>query len=310
MQMSPVLSLSPSFTTYSSRRLTDIAARVVEEFRAEAGPNDDYFYCYTDEFPPPQISNPKAAEEEVEEQRLIEDDNHRRQEDGDEDNDDFEFSFVCKDQNASPISADEIFSNGQIKPIFPLFNRDLLLGGDGDNGGVSKPQTARRLPLRKLMTEDRDSPSCSSSEADELEALPSETYCVWRPKAVEPSSPEVCKKSNSTGSSKRWKFRDLLYRSNSDGKDTFVFLTPSASTKSKKKVEKEVSAGEVKAPVKAKANGVAGSEGLAPSAHEAHYVRNRATKDGDRRRSYLPYRQDLVGFFSNVNGLSRNLHPF
>ncbi|KAK9935494.1 hypothetical protein M0R45_022596 [Rubus argutus] len=30
----------------------------------------------------------------------------------------------------------------------------------------------------------------------------------------------------------------------------------------------------------------------------------------DKRRSYLPYRPGLVGFFTNVNGLSRNVHPF
>ena len=38
----------------------------------------------------------------------------------------------------------------------------------------------------------------------------------------------ISKKSSSTGSaSKRRRFRDLLRRSNSEGKDSFVFLTPS-----------------------------------------------------------------------------------
>ena len=37
----------------------------------------------------------------------------------------------------------------------------------------------------------------------------------------------VSKKSSPTGStSKQWRFRDLLRRSNSDDKDSFVFLTP------------------------------------------------------------------------------------
>jgi hypothetical protein len=40
---------------------------------------------------------------------------------------------------------------------------------------------------------------------------------------------------------------------------------------------------------------------------EHYYVRS---KEGDKRRSYLPYRPDLVGFLSNVNGVGRNLHPF
>jgi hypothetical protein len=33
-------------------------------------------------------------------------------------------------------------------------------------------------------------------------------------------------------------------------------------------------------------------------------------KEGDKRRSYLPYRPDLVGFMSNVKGVGRNIHPF
>jgi hypothetical protein len=28
------------------------------------------------------------------------------------------------------------------------------------------------------------------------------------------------------------------------------------------------------------------------------------------RRTFLPYRQDLVGLFANVRGLSRSHHPF
>ena len=58
-----------------------------------------------------------------------------------------------------------------------------------------------RLPLRKLLIEERETASCSSSEADELEGVPSGTYCVWTPKAAE-SPPGRCRKSNSTGSSK------------------------------------------------------------------------------------------------------------
>lgn len=46
------------------------------------------------------------------------------------------------------------------------------------------------------------------------------------------------------------------------------------------------------------------------SPHEA-YMRSK-TKEGERRRSYLPYRPELVGLFTNVHGggLTRNVHPF
>ncbi|CAI0411330.1 unnamed protein product [Linum tenue] len=77
-----------------------------------------------------------------------------------------------------------------------------------------------------------------TDSSEELEGLPGGTYCVWNPKKGPDddsggrkeeleTAPEIRKKSKSTGyDSKRWKFRDLLYRSHSDGKDSFVFLAP------------------------------------------------------------------------------------
>ena len=55
--------------------------------------------------------------------------------------------------------------------------------------------------------EERDGPSSSVSESDELEA-----------------SPELWKKSNSTGFSKLWRFEELVQRSNSDGKERGLAL--------------------------------------------------------------------------------------
>lgn len=306
MQGSQVLSLSPSFNTYSSSRLTEIAARVVEEFRNESEFIDDDFYCPKQELP----RNPENPQ--------IDDDDDEKHGQEDEEEGEFEFSFVCREPEESPISADDVFYNGQIRPVYPIFNTDLLLADcDLLNETVLKPRATRRLSLGKLMTEERDTQSCSSSEADDLESVPPGTYCVWTPQKPDSTSPGRCKKSNSTGSSKRWKFRDLLNRSNSDGKDTFVFLTPSASAsakakKNEEKSEKEISNGDTKIAGNLKTTKVAAVTGEIPpsSVHEAHYVRNRAIKEGDKRRSYLPYRQDLVGFFTNVNGLSRNLHPF
>lgn len=268
---------------------------------------------------------------------------NEEEEEVEEEEDEEEFSFVCMNPDGSPISADDIFQNGQIRPIFPIFDRSLLFAdadanananaNDGDSSKASEASSLRP-PLKKLFVEDREpsmssssSLSSSSSEASELEGLEPGTYCEWSKKAVE-ASPELRKKSNSTGFSRIWRFRDLVLRSNSDGKDAFVFLNPnSASAKQSveaikkmakaeqnEKPEKErkvtataaAAAGET--TVKAKTKTKRGE--TVSSAHERHYVRNRAKKVEDRRRSYLPYRQDLVGFFTNVNGLSRNVHPF
>ena len=97
-----------------------------------------------------------------------------------------------------------------------------MFGGGYDGDLNSKVDSlSLRSPLRKLFVE---SASESASESDELERIPTDTYCEWSgaaaggAKAVE-ASPEICKKSNSTGFSKLWRFRDLVHRSNNDGKE-------------------------------------------------------------------------------------------
>ncbi|KAJ8531073.1 hypothetical protein K7X08_025804 [Anisodus acutangulus] len=234
---------------------------------------------------------------------------------GDED---FEFSLVSENPDTSTV---EFIYNGQTKfqSIFPVFNRDLLLIADEDSKKVNDEfDSSIRIPLKNLFLEERESTTTSSasSEADKLETISPGTYCVWKPKVCEPS-PGKCKKSKSTGSvSKRWpRIRDLLRRSSSDGKDdSFVFLT------SKKAIQNETGKGKdsgkvVKAAGKLKQmKGEKGSPTAAAAEavdHQAlYYVRNRTGKEVDknRRKSYLPYRQDLIGFFAI--GLSRSYRPF
>ena len=120
---------------------------------------------------------------------------------------------------------------------------------------------------------------------------------MWTSKKQE-GSPGSCKQSSSIGSnSKGWKFKDFIHPSNSDGKDTFVFLMPNnkKSGLHHQRLDTEK---------RKKAKGAV--EGLFQF-QEHYYVRS---KEDDKRRSYLPYRPDLVGFLSNVNGVGRNLHPF
>ncbi|KAK2661777.1 hypothetical protein Ddye_000351 [Dipteronia dyeriana] len=245
----PVVSFCPSFNSYSSDNLVDIATRVSRESVA-----------------------------------VVEDSQQR--------NDDDEFEFVSLRPDPDEC---ELFFDGQIRQVYPLFNRDLLLNDEQRH--VLEEEI--RFPLKKLFIDDRDGPpssSSSSSEADELEGVPEETYCAWTPRrySTDLASPNRCEKSNSTGSSssKRWlKFRDLLKRSNSEGKDPYVFLNkPKTNGDSKeKKVVKKT--------------------GKKVSAHEAFYVKNREMKEGDKKRLYLPYRRGLIGFFANVNGLGKTFPP-
>ncbi|XP_009789238.1 uncharacterized protein LOC107813864 [Nicotiana tabacum] len=228
---------------------------------------------------------------------------------------DEDFSFICG-VLTSPIAAEEAFDNGQIRPFFPLFNKDLLLS-DIDFNNL-KNRLPLQPPVNKVFveTEDNNPPTTSSSPDENVEI--SGPYCQWSKKKVEANTnpAEGCKKSNSTGFSKLWRFRDFIRRSNSDGRDAFVFLN-NPTTTSKEEEEKvleklkETSVSDevkVKKVITQKKKKVV-KKSEAVLAHEA-YMRSKA-RDEERRRSYLPYRPELVGFFTNVNGgLTRNVHPF
>ncbi|MFQ6671256.1 hypothetical protein Gotur_035855 [Gossypium turneri] len=202
---------------------------------------------------------------------------------------------VSRDFKNDAVSEDEEFEfvntlseNPEMSSSsFPIFNRR-----DGDN-----VEQAIRIPLRDLFIGDRDIPfssSSSSSEADELEGLPADTYCVWKPKQSPESSPNSCKKSTSAGSSsssKRWRFiKDLLKRSNSTGN---VSSSSSFSFLNLDKNEEKANEKTAKATMKVK------RDEKSPAA-KSFYVGNKVLKEGDKRRSYLPYRQDLVGIFANI----------
>lgn len=301
MQRGSVLGLSPSFNSYDSGRLAEIAARILGELGESEFDTDFENGNYILD----SVSSFQVIPGNAEVEGVNEDEQEVKEEEvEDEDESDSEFTFMWREPETSPISADEIFYNGQIRPIFPIYDRDLLLGQGRKQDALVNPPTPAsiRLPLRKLLIEERGTASSSSSEADELDGVPPGTYCVWTPKAAE-SPPGTCRKSNSTGSSKRWKFRDFLHRSNSDGKDTFVFLTPNSSMK--KRTEKEATTSSAGNP---KPKSVITGENVTSADRKNNTTARK--KEAERRRSFLPYRQDLVGFFANVNGLSRNLHPF
>ncbi|PWA64984.1 hypothetical protein CTI12_AA318120 [Artemisia annua] len=202
---------------------------------------------------------------------------------------DNDFNFVIEDNNnSSPTTT-----------IYPLFNQSEKNCCD---------------TLQNLFITEREDDTSSSDEEEENENEP--VFCVWKSTKSDTSSSSSsvaltkCKKSSSTGSgsgsgpgSKRWRIRDLLRRSNSEGKDqqpiSNMLLTQHNNNN--------------KVVTKQKRNSVEGGvnngRSKQPSVHEIFYVQNRAKTEDGKRRSYLPYRQGLVGFFSNVNGKGKSF-PF
>ncbi|ERN06668.1 uncharacterized protein LOC18434868 [Amborella trichopoda] len=322
------------------------------------------------------------------------------------DDEDFEFAapnFEFAALDFEPKSADELFFNGQIKPFFGREISPAIFPATEslDSGETQKPA---RFPLRDLFSEEtrassvsqEDRPSSANgiispesdvpvqvsnskvSETSDLEGLSPETYCVW--------APHKTGKSSSAGSSRRWRLRDLLHRSGSEGSipgkvKPFASDVKAVSSGGKAicgdKCERKA---KVK-PVSSETNGASGETGagkakVKPVSWETKVVFGMVKKgdskavlgepkevsgegkvglngakavsgepkevfgDGKvvsverkavsggvkavsgfavyensgfaKRKSYLPYKQELVGCmaFPNINGLSRTLHPF
>lgn len=188
---------------------------------------------------------------------------------------DEEFSFASA--RFDSFSADDVFSNGQISPIFPFFDQSLI---SSDYSAVEE-DLSLRSPVKKVLVE-----------------TPAGMYRELAAKSAG-ASPDTCEKSNSTGFSTMWRSREMEQRSNSDGRDAFVFLRESE--------------GREKGPAKGQKgdNKKRTGKKATSSAHEMLYVENRERREKDKKRSYLPYRPGLFGFFANVSGgLSKNLHPY
>ncbi|OIV94515.1 hypothetical protein TanjilG_25577 [Lupinus angustifolius] len=217
-----------------------------------------------------------------------EDSENREQEEEEDEEEEFTFMFTSPD--GSPISADDAFENGQIRPVFPVFNQNLLFTDDYDCASGNQSQI-KKVFVQKMDSSPLSTAAESSKSGSELPTT-ANSYCEWTPKSAV--------KSNSTGFSKLWRFKEHMLRSNSDGKDTFVFIHPPPA-----KAEK-ANSGEVRNVMVKKVKGKTTSS----SAHEKNYVMYRAKKENEKHKSYLPYKQDLFGFFANANGFSRNVHPY
>ncbi|KAJ3683338.1 hypothetical protein LUZ60_013565 [Juncus effusus] len=195
------------------------------------------------------------------------------EEEEEDDDDDSDFSFVISSSDMfndkfPNITADELFSHGKILPVYPVFGNSRSFKREeievSDTASVSHP---------------------ANSE-----------FCDWVPKSA-PTSPERCRKSRSTGSTRKWLFHDFLLggRSHSDGKQKFIFLNKDGDNKKK---EKEIT--EVKEKDMAKMY----------KAFYGNKAEKKKEKEKGKRKSYLPY----VGFFGgglNSNeGFTRSSYPF
>ncbi|XP_073024423.1 uncharacterized protein [Primulina eburnea] len=285
MLASAVISPSPSFNSYSNSNLAEVASRVVQEFGDDADKKEKQTI--------PGIYGAETSDS-------------AEKYDGREEKE-FEFAFVWRGcESVLPqISADEIFHNGMIRPVYPIFNLNSFLGSTKYHGNVDESRMNSGLlkgvktgtPLRKLFTEERETTtisSCSSSEADELDGVSAEMYCVWQPK---PSAEGRLKKSSSTG----WKFKGFLQKSHSVG--SFAIASLNNGVRKRDECVMESPASE---------HGVWKDEVvcLSSSRTASKCMPSPYKRVGGKKWSYLPDRHHADGFFANVNKLSKKFHPF
>ncbi|CAL9203077.1 unnamed protein product [Musa hybrid cultivar] len=236
-----------------------------------------------------QIGPPEASDKHAEDE-----------DDGDDSSEEFEFTFAVRNPDTeTSVAADDFFSGGRIIPAYPLFNRDLLLPLSAADEPAAVEGMAVQIPLRQLLMEERGTELFSSVE-------PPTTEECRAPKR------DLCKKSASTGSSLRWRLRDMMVgRSHSDGKEKFVFLEAAPPSPATKKIP---------SPSLKAARSAGGGKGSkndwrvaatdVATAHRLYYGKGASEKAArGPRRSFLPYRQELLGLFAPANGLRRSHHP-
>ncbi|KAL9265957.1 hypothetical protein AKJ16_DCAP09100 [Drosera capensis] len=153
-----------------------------------------------------------------------------------------------------------------------------------------------------------------------------------------PSASGSSSRCSSAGrSSKRWVFLKDFLRSKSEGRNNVKFWTNisfSPTTKEKEKKSMAATSSDSKEKVspvlegqkgknkketgkKKAVNGVVGGKRRVPaSVHEVHYAAYRAQAEEMRKKTYLPYRQGLLGClgfssksYGAMNGFSRALNP-
>ncbi|KAL4580598.1 hypothetical protein LXL04_016798 [Taraxacum kok-saghyz] len=298
----------------------------------------------------------------------------------------FEFESHSAAPTGSMSSADELFLNGQIRPmklsshlqrpqvLAPLLDVDESEIGDGSDSegklergrdlkfrdrSKSLRRRARSMsPLRtnnafQWLEEFED--GRESTEINEIkEKLEAEDKAKGTEEVHDGETPAsgASSRSSSVGrSSKRWVFlKEFLYRSKSEGRSstsssssgnhkfwrTSLSFSPS-SNKDKKSAEAKnkattptttstttttgdapATAEAAKPTVRKAVNGVGitGKRRIARSAHELHYTTNRAQAEELRKKTYLPYKQGLLGClgfssksYGAMNGFARALNP-
>ncbi|ESW32814.1 hypothetical protein PHAVU_001G019300 [Phaseolus vulgaris] len=192
-----------------------------------------------------------------------------------EDKDDYSFAFsVSCESDKSSRSAEELFDGGRIKP--------LNESGDALRRGRGKEKVSSNSGRRVTRSH---SPYRWEAEKQQKEQQQQQQQ-QQQPRINKDESSVLSSSSSSKGSSKRWWLRDLLlFRSASEGRGS--------SKDPLKKYYKKNGNEEVKGSASFRSSESSRRKGQ--SAHELHYAMKRAESEDMKKRTFLPYRQGILG---------------
>ncbi|KAF7805059.1 uncharacterized protein G2W53_044170 [Senna tora] len=283
------------------------------------------------------------------------------------------FGFNGSGGSGSMSSADELFLNGQIRPmklsthlerpqvLAPLLDlegeeeedeeaevgshvrgRDLRLRDKSVRRRTRSMSPLRSTPSEwaeneegngdlSLAREIIDKSGCSEIEENEREKI--DGLGIGSGSETTPSVSASSSRSSSAGrSSKRWVFLKDFLRSKSEGRSNNKFWStisfspvkdkkasnhnlPTSNASSETPKSKMNTKASAKRVAGKPANGV-GKRRVPPSPHELHYKAHRAQAEEMRKKTFLPYRQGLLGClgfsskgYGAMNGFARALNP-
>ncbi|KAA8528568.1 hypothetical protein F0562_035923 [Nyssa sinensis] len=202
---------------------------------------------------------------------------------------DFAFDLGEESKRAS-LSADELFDGGKIRPLKP-------------------PPTTRRSPVRSARSNSKKTehergrervPDLSSSSSSHRAARSLSPFRVseypWEEEDQQKQSSIIPKASNTLSSSssskgcRKWRLKDLfLFRSASEGRAADKDPFKTYATLFKK--HQDIKNGSLRSLEGSNSK----RRGPAASAHELHYTVNRAVSEDLKKKTFLPYKQGILG---------------
>ncbi|CAM8974233.1 unnamed protein product [Rhodiola kirilowii] len=247
---------------------------------------------------------------------------------------DFEFDFSGQLERAS-LSADELFDGGKIKPLKPPPRLQVVVNGGNESEtessdslrfrtAHSSPRISSNIfnsprrkqvvvdPFTKALDEARKSRASEfnpqkvrqSRGRDQNFSLHKKTRSLSPFRVADIIAEQTPTATTSFWDSfslpkayRKWKIRDLLFRSASEGR-----ATEKLAVDSRRFIENSNSSFRSTETTSVGSSSRRRGNRVPVSAHELHYKLNRAVSQEMRKKTFLPYKQGLLGCLGFVPG--------